>query len=426
MSAPPNAATQPLRYAHWRAAITVLDGVWHRQQLADATLQTWFREHRQMGGRDRARLSGLVYGVLRDAMRLRELAGAEDSAEALLALHALDRGLADVAQLQALGCMAAASLSEKLRVAPPVSAAAAANVPADWWARWQQHYGEADSRALAAALNTEASVDLRTNLLKTDRAAALAALQAEGIAATPTPWSPWGLRLPQRGPLAATRAFREGWVEPQDEGSQLLAALVGARPGERIADVCAGAGGKTLALGATMQNRGELWALDISASRLARLPERAQRAGLDIVRTQRLPDAGWLDRHAGAFDAVLVDAPCSGSGTWRRQPDLRLRLPDLGALAMLQQQILTAAAALVRPGGRLVYATCSVLPDENQAVVAAWQRGAADFQISDAAQALECSGVAAGALALAGAELVLLPHRHRTDGFFAARFTRKP
>ncbi len=423
MSAEP--AGRRLRYAHWRAAIAVLEAIWHHRQLADATLQTWFREHREMGGRDRAQLNTLIYGVLRDAMRLRELAGADDRPETLLALHALDRGLVDAAHLETLGCIDAVALSERLRTAPAVSDAAGANVPPQWWARWQQHYGDAEGRALAAALNAEASVDLRVNLLKTDRETALAALQAEGITAAPTPWSPWGLRLPQRGPLAATRAYRDGLVEPQDEGSQLLAALVGARRGERVADFCAGAGGKTLALGASMQNRGELWALDISASRLARLPERARRAGLDIVRTRTLPDATWLREQAGTFDAVLVDAPCSGSGTWRRQPDLRLRVPDLGALAVQQQQILGAAAGLVRPGGRLIYATCSVLPDENQAVVAAWLGGAPAFAMEPAAAALEQGGVATGGLALRGDELVLLPHRHRTDGFFAARFVRR-
>jgi 16S rRNA (cytosine967-C5)-methyltransferase len=250
-------------------------------------------------------------------------------------------------------------------------------------------------------------VDLRVNTLKATAAAAREALAADGVEAQATPWQET-LRLARRAPLQRTRAFRDGLVEPQDAGSQQLAAFVQARPGETVADFCAGAGGKALALGAHMRNRGAVHAFDMSRARLARLAPRLARSGLSIVtstalRDERDPKLGPL---AGRFDAVLVDAPCSATGTLRRNPELRLRTPDLAALAARQRAILDAAARLVRPGGRLVYATCSVLREENEDVA----RGFLDAHPELQPQ---------------GEPLVLLPHRDGTDGFYAVRFTRK-
>ncbi|MFP5358785.1 MAG: RsmB/NOP family class I SAM-dependent RNA methyltransferase, partial [Gammaproteobacteria bacterium] len=220
---------------------------------------------------------------------------------------------------------------------------------------------------------------------------------------------PWGLRLHKRLPMTLP-ALRDGRLEPQDEGSQLLAQVVRARPGARVLDACAGAGGKTLALAAMMQDRGELVAEDHDPARLKRLGPRAERAGLRCLRR-----AG-----GGLFDAVLVDAPCSGSGRLRRNPEARLHRPDLEALHAQQLAILTAAAARVKPGGQLVYATCSFSARENHEVVNA-------FLASDPAFTREDLRQRAGwaALALDGPDLQLWPHRHQTDGFYAASLLRQ-
>lgn len=416
--------TKPARWhhAHWKAAQAVLQTVWFDARPADASLQNWFRDHRQMGSRDRAQVSGLIYGVLRDAMAIARLAGPEADAQGLLLTYALRHAAVETPALTMLaGADAVADAAARLATnAAQLTAADQHNVPAPLWAAWCAQYGETETAALARTLLQEAPVDLRVNTLKTDRASARAALHAEGIDAEPTPWSPLGLRLARRAPLTATRVFRDGGIELQDEGSQLLTMLLGAAPGQRVADYCAGAGGKTLAIGAAMQNRGELWALDISRTRLERLPPRAQRAGLSALHWRTLPDARWMAEAAGRFDAVLVDAPCSGTGTWRRNPELRLRPIDPQALASLQGEILAAAASLVRPGGRLVYATCSLLAAENDAVVAAWHAGAPAFRPLPVAAAAPALGALAD-----GAVLRLLPHRHGTDGFFAACFERE-
>jgi 16S rRNA (cytosine967-C5)-methyltransferase len=419
---PPTTIGQPavgarIRPAHWQAAVALLDRI-RVGQAADAALGHWFREHRQMGGRDRGNVTTLIYGVLRDAMRLQRIAGAQASAEDWLCVHALSAGLLDRDALRALVGAAADTAAARLAAfdADALTDAERHNVPAQIWSRWQAQYGDAETPALADALNREAPVDLRVNLLKTSRAQAAAALRDAGLAPAETPWSRWGLRLPRRAALQNTAVYRDGWVEPQDEGSQLLAMLVDARPGERIADFCAGAGGKTLALGAAMDNRGELWALDVAASRLSRLGARVRRAGLSIAQACALPDADWLAAHRAHFDAVLVDAPCSATGTWRRNPELRLRQTDFASLAAQQREILVEAAALVRPGGRLIYATCSLMREENEAVVADFLAGNAHFRSESAANVVD----------LGDSEPFLrpLPQRHGSDGFFAALLRR--
>lgn len=347
---------------------------------ADGILQACFKAH-HCGSRDRAQIGGLVYGVLRDFRRLEWLCGGCE-AEALVE----------------------ASLTAKESAAAPEDVRL--NLPADLYPLLKRQYGEA-LPALADSLNREAPVDLRVNSLRGSREEALERLAAEGITAQATALSPVGLRLAKRVALHATRSYKDGWVEPQDEGSQLLALLLAPKPGERVCDYCAGAGGKTLALGALMGNTGELLACDVSQQRLQKLAERLPRSGLDIVQT-------WLLRGdsppASAFDAVLVDAPCSATGTWRRNPELRLRPLDLPALAAQQLEILSAAATLVRPGGRLVYATCSLLREENEAVVERFLAQARSFRSAAAQRA---------GLSLENGMLRLSPHREGTDGFFA-------
>jgi len=273
-----------------------------------------------------------------------------------------------------------------------------------------------------AALNP-APLDLRVNLLRGTRDDARAALLAEGLETTPTPLSPWGLRIDGRRAVTSGPAFQTGLVEIQDEGSQLVAALVGATPDMRVVDWCAGAGGKTLALAMLMQNRGQLVACDVSAPRLEGATRRLRRAG--VSNTERhlvAPGDKWAKRRAGTFDRVLVDAPCTGTGTWRRNPDARLRLRelDLQELVPKQASILDTAARLVRPGGRLIYATCSLLPDENEAQVDAFLTRQPAFRVVPLAEAWTLEAP----LPCPGPYLSLTPLRHGTDGFFGAVLER--
>jgi 16S rRNA (cytosine967-C5)-methyltransferase len=403
-----------LRHFHWRAATHVLARVLAGEP-ADGALRAQFRDAPQSGARDRASIASLVYGVLRDQRALQALAG--DSADALCAAQLLLGDAIDVAALAAFGFADAAALAARVRSFDrhALTAAQQLNVPDEAFALWRAQFGDEEARSLAIALNREASVDLRVNALRSTRAATRAALADEGIDAAETSLSPWGLRLAKRGALQSTRAWREGWIEPQDEGSQLLALVTQAAPGETIADFCAGAGGKTLALAAMMESSGRLIALDIDAARLARLSPRLQRAGVSGVEAMALDADGAAPAALhGTCDAVLVDAPCSASGTWRRNPELRLRPLDLEHREALQRRILEQASALVRPGGRLVYATCSLFREENQDVVESFMAAHGEFGRED----IVLDGIASAPY------LQLLPQRHATDGFFAARLRR--
>jgi 16S rRNA (cytosine967-C5)-methyltransferase len=405
--------------AQWQLACTALDAVLSEGRAADRLLQAAFRERRAMGGRDRARVTDLVYGTLRDLRRLRRIAQRDD-ASALCALHALDAGISDQDNLGRLGVDAVAGLAARLAEfdSSSLSAAERLNLPDAVYAAWAESLGDAQTEELAAALREQAPVDLRVNTLKSDRKRAIAALAAAGIDAVPTRFAAHGLRLAGRAPLQALAVYRDGSIEPQDEGSQLLAMLVAAQPGERIADWCAGAGGKTLALAAAMDDRGELWAMDLDPQRLQRMLPRLQRAGICSVRLQAV-DAVAVD---ASFDAVLVDAPCSATGTWRRQPEARLKPLDLPAFAHTQAQILDAAARHVRVGGRLVYATCSLLAAENAQVVDRFLTQNADFERIDAMAVLRAQGV--DLPTSTSPYLELYPHRHGTDGFFGACLRR--
>ncbi len=248
-----------------------------------------------------------------------------------------------------------------------------------------------------------------------------------GSVAEPTPWSPIGLRLAGRTPLAGLAAFGDGLFDVQDEGSQIAALLVGARPGMRVVDFCAGAGGKTLALAAGMANRGKLVACDVSARRLDRAARRLRRAGVGNVERRVLESERdkWVKRHAGSFDRVLVDAPCLGTGTWRRNPDAKWRSgpEDLVELQERQQQILRSAARLVRPGGRLVYATCSLLREEDEVQAEDFLAAEPGFSALPGARAWD---EAIGGMSPAGEQYIFLtPARHGTDGFFVALFERR-
>jgi 16S rRNA (cytosine967-C5)-methyltransferase len=282
--------------------------------------------------------------------------------------------------------------------------------------------------AEAQAMNSRAPLTARVNLLKTDRDALRQRLRSEGVETRPTPLSPVGLFLDTRQNAFALPSFREGLFELQDEGSQLLGMLVDAPP-TRVVDACAGAGGKTLQLAAQMKNRGELFALDIDPRRLDELKRRARRAGVHNVRVRALPDpepdpTAALADLVGRADRVLVDAPCSGTGTFRRKPDARYRLTEamLAQHVERQQTLLQRFAPLVRPGGRLVYGTCSLLEEENEAVIAGFLERHPDFHTVPPADRL---GPELGAKVSDGDFLRLSPGRHGTDGFFGAILQRR-
>ena len=288
----------------------------------------------------------------------------------------------------------------------------------------QRRFGDAFGREMAALL-TPAPLDLRVNPVKSTRETMLAALHDLGLGAEALPMAPYGIRLAQRLSLASLPMLKSGEVEIQDEGSQLVAMLVDARPGERVVDFCAGAGGKTLAIAAQMHNRGHVIACDVNEGRLERSAERFRRAGFHNVETRLLASETdrWVKRHKLGFDRVLVDAPCSGTGTWRRNPDARWRPlgegQGLDNLVPLQARILASAARLVKPGGRLVYATCSMLGEENEEQVAAFLSAYPVFHavpLREAAPQLSNSAHPD--------YLSLTPARHDTDGFFAAVLMR--
>jgi 16S rRNA (cytosine967-C5)-methyltransferase len=407
---PPGAAL----LAHAEAALAELLAF---ARPADQALSAYFRRHRNLGQQDRAFVAETAFAVLR---RRRSLEAAAGSAAARdLAVAALVRvfGLSGraLAQDAALVARVKAFASETL------PAAVQADLP-DWlWERLLAAYGAQDAAAIAQGLLGAAPLDLRVNLAKLSREEALARLGLEGA---PTALSPAGIRLKGKPAINRHALFLAGAVEVQDEGSQLLAYLLAPRRGEMVADFCAGAGGKTLALAMLMHGTGRIYAMDVSAKRLRELAPRAARAGISNVHPIAL--AGEADarvkRLAGKIDRVLVDAPCSGFGTLRRNPDLKWRHGPgaVAELAAKQARILDSAARLLKPGGRLVYATCSILPDENEAVADAFAAAHAEFKALSCAQLLAAQRIPLDT----GERLRLWPHRHGTDGFFAAAYER--
>jgi 16S rRNA (cytosine967-C5)-methyltransferase len=419
-----------------QAAIELLEAVEAAgTRPADAVANDFFRNRRFIGSGDRRAVSERVWQVLRARRRLDWWLDGRDDARLVVGASLLTEGwtLSGLAQAYSGGRFAPAGLErlEHRTLArieghtldhPEMPDPVRLEMP-DWlYPRMLARFGAA-LPAEMAALGAPAPLDLRANLLKVTREEAQAALAAEGWEARPMKLSPWGLRIDGRRPITTGPAFQSGLVEIQDEGSQLIAAMVDARPGMRVVDWCAGAGGKTLALAGVMQNRGQITACDVSAPRLDGAVRRLRRAGVHNVE-RHLVAAGdkWAKRRAGAFDRVLVDAPCTGTGTWRRNPDARLRLKERDLLELLPKQagILDAAQALVRTGGRLVYATCSLLAEENEAQVTDFLLRHPGFAVVPLARAWTLEAP----LPCSGDFLSLTPARHGTDGFFAAVLER--
>lgn len=398
------------------------------QAPADAVLRQWLRRHGRLGPRDRAFVADTAFAALRHLRRLEALTGGRDPRR--LALAALVRvgGTAVRALEPALRGGEAAWLASLKATPEPALPAERLSLP-DWlYERLVSAHGTDRTEGLATALLRTAPMDLRVNLLKASREEVLAKLHAEGIEAEPTAFAPAGIRLRQKPFLERHALFTGGVVEVQDEGSQLVALLVDARRGQMVVDFCAGAGGKTLALGVLMRSQGRLYAFDTSERRLANLTPRLRRSGLSNVHPQRIDSETdvRVGRLRGKIDRVLVDTPCSGTGTLRRNPDLKWRMSPaaLEELGVKQRAILAAAARLAKPGGRLVYATCSLLPEENESVVDHFLAATAGWRRLDAPQALSAAGVVIPGQS--GLDLHLDPMQHGTDGFYAALLERTP
>lgn len=390
---------------------------------ADNGLSAFFRAHRELGARDRALVADAVFAYLRRMRSIEALAETREPRKLALAVlvRELGRSLRDLAPVLSASddIWIRAFKSRLSSVLPP---AVAHDVP-DWlWDRLGAAYGEEARARLAHAWLAPAPMDLRVNPLRISRADALAGLVAEGIEAQATPYSPLGLRVQGRPSLDAW--IRDGRLEVQDEGSQLVGFLVAPKRNDMVVDFCAGAGGKTLLLGALMRSQGRLYAFDVSEARLAKLAPRLARSGLSNVHPQVLESERdqKVKRLANKIDRVLVDAPCTGFGTLRRNPDLKWRQPEsaIAELAERQFSILSAASTLVKPGGRIVYATCSVMPEENERVVERFLAANGTFALGDASAELARAGIALDT----GPMLKLVPHVHHCDGFFAATLTR--
>jgi len=407
------------------AATKALDLVLAFDRPADSVLHDFFRAHGELGIRDRAFVADAVYGVVRRLRTVDHLAPGRAPRRMLLAWLARCAG-ASVRDLVSHLSADEATWLAGIKAIPLGDLPLAARLELPDWAveKLSAAAPESELVALARGLNEPAPLDLRVNTLLAKREDVLRELAADKVAVEPTPYSPLGVRLRDKPAINRHPLFVRGAVEVQDESSQLLGFLVAPRRHDLVVDFCAGAGGKTLLLGALMHSHGRLYAFDVSAARLARLRPRLKRSGLSNVHPQVIGGENdtRVKRLAGKIDRVLVDAPCSGFGTLRRNPDLKWRqsAQSVLELSVKQAAILRAAARLVKPGGRLVYATCSILGEENEDIVAGFLEEHTGFR------SVRCSDLLAQQrIALdTGTFLELRPHLHATDGFFAAVFER--
>lgn len=433
--------------ARLQAAITLLEKILVSSAPADTIVTGYFRQCRYMGSGDRRDISQIVYQILRRyeelAWYLQGIPANKQGWERLVVLtyaHKIQNlsiseiqdlcqkegndDRFDPAPLSSLEQMVLKDMGRLKSEEMPL--ATRLNIPTWVIPYLEKTFGNQLEEAVHA-LNQPAPLDLRVNTLKTTREAVLMHLQAEGFEASPTPWSPLGIRLMERRPLSGHDLWKQGDIEVQDEGSQLLALLADAKSGMAVVDFCAGAGGKTLAMAAAMENRGRIVATDVAGWRLDRSRERLRRAGVNNVEFRSLEEEAtgkWLKRQAGRFDRVLVDAPCSGSGTWRRNPDLKRRFceQDLEELVVKQQQILARAAPLVKEGGRLIYATCSLFGEENTSQINLFLETPPEFRLMPIGEIW--ASVLGTSCPIIGDTLQLTPHLHGVDGFFIAVLER--
>ena len=423
------------------AAMDVLADVLERHRPASMALADWGRSHRFAGSRDRSVIGTLVYDALRRKASLGVRMGADDGRA--LVLGALRWGWEmPVAEIAAL-------CDGSEHAPPPLSEAetqlleggsnafgdapgwARADVPEWLFPEFTSAFGD-DAVAEGAALAERAPIDIRVNTLKADRPRVLKALAKYGAA--PTPFSPIGVRIPAPGGqeknpnIEAEAAHGKGWFELQDEASQIALLLSGAGPRQQLLDLCAGAGGKTLGFAALMQNTGQIHAYDSDKQRLRPIFERLKRAGARNVQVLPAGEISALEALSGRMDVVFADAPCTGSGVWRRRPDAKWRLTPEALAERIdeQRQVLAAAAPLVKPGGRLVYATCSVLPSENEQQTEWFLENHPGFTRQPWTQLwqMAAEGTPAPVQTSPGPALQLTPARHGTDGFYVSALSR--
>jgi 16S rRNA (cytosine967-C5)-methyltransferase len=423
--------------AQINAAIEVLDEVLNRHRPAANALADWGKGHRFAGSGDRAAIGNLVYDALR---RKRSLAAQmESDTPRAIVLAAASRALSLAPSAVAASAdgsphaIEALSEAEQAGLVRQLPADAAASVRGDFpdWleASFERAFGAA-AAAEGAALASRAPVDLRVNGLKADRDKVMKALARFSPALTP--YSPIGVRLPVpegagRTPnVEAETGHGKGWYEVQDEGSQVAALMAGVGPRKQVLDLCAGGGGKTLAFAATMRNTGQVYAYDDDAQRLRPIFERLKRAGVRNAQVLTAGDTSALQALGPRFDVVFIDAPCTGTGAWRRRPDAKWRLKpaNLAQRVEEQQALLELGAPLVKPGGRLVYVTCSVLPEENGDQIAALTAHHPEYAVQPWRQAWAEVGAEPPSSASSDDALLLTPARHHTDGFFIASLTR--
>ena len=408
---------------------------------ADSLLSYEFRQRRYIGSKDRADIANRFYRILRHTARYQWWAkqkGFEPTARIMVILdcafherhpdwddlfsgdaYGADRLTAkeyDFAQYASKSDINHKDMPEMVRTECP-----------EWlYARFKKLFGD-NFVAEMDAMMEPAELHLRVNGLKTSREEAQIALKKNDIHPRLGALSPWCLIVDGRPPLSATDVFQQGWVEIQDEGSQLIALLTDVKPGERVVDFCSGAGGKALAMASMMENKGRLVACDVLEGKLKRAKVRYKRAGIHMIETRPLSSERdkWVKRSKGGFDCVLTDAPCSGTGTWKRNPDMRWRFhgPDLDELIVLQRSILESACRMVKPGGRLVYATCSLLPEENENQIEFFLKNNPDFERVSVAEIWKEKGFKPQDGM--GDYMALTPGKTGTDGFFAAVMRRK-
>lgn len=425
--------------ARIKAVIELLERIEKSPIPMDLTIGDYMRNRRYIGSKDRADIVERVYGIVRHHSRLHwalEQAGAPKMTARMLVLayQSLIEGKPDPAMPFDGTKYAPEEVNEdeKKAIAKfPKSFDAAPDVvkcecPQQYESSLRSYFGDALVEEMEALCHG-ATLDLRTNCVAGDRETIQASLAKDGIETEITPYSPWGLRAKGKVFLSESKAFRAGQIEIQDEGSQLIALACDVKPGMQVLDYCAGGGGKTLALASAMRVKGRIVAMDLEAARLAKAKTRFKRAKVsDIIETRPLSDEKnrkWLRRQKQSFDVALVDVPCSGTGTWRRNPDTRWRVygPGVEALLPVQAEILERVAGVVKPGGRLVYATCSLLPEENEQQIEKFLSQHPEYELADLSSvwAEGCQSPCAGKY------MRLTPKRHATDGFFAAILVRK-
>lgn len=435
--------------ARIQAAIELLDqifNVWQSEKRfpADKLLEQYFKGHRYIGSKDRGAVAELVYWVLRHKATLQwwlekyshPLDGRRFVLAAIILRHDYNPQTITSITKDSIYSPDALNDDEQKLVNTLVRSNLTDSEMPDYvrlnYPQWldeklRDSFGDKLDVAMTS-MSEQAPTDLRVNTLKTNREKLLGQLQAEGFDCSPTPLSPVGIRLTRRAPIFTSRFFKEGHFEVQDEGSQAVALLVDAKPSHRVIDFCAGAGGKTLAIAATMENKGRILAWDTSEKRLGQINQRLKRAGVHNVQAHVLESEhdAFIKRHKATADRVLIDVPCSGSGTWRRNPDLKWRFTakDLEEVCVVQQAILQSAARLVKPSGRLVYATCSIFKDENERQIEKFLtlnnhfRVVCSQKIWDKSPSIDCDdGVS---------YFCVSPHEDGVDGFFAAVLERLP